>query len=207
MITKRMRLLFLFYLGVLAMGVHASTRVLMIGDSLLAPNSHVAERVSQNLSITIDNYALIGAGIQQGWVESIPDQYTINMNADYYKVVIMDGGGNDILSIETECRAFSQKCKDTINVVSQKAENLLKMMDRDGVSHVIYVGFYYIRQMDQAIDYGSEQIIKVCKQSTVQCTFCDLRNDSFPLSFDGIHPTEDGYQKIVDIIVKAYQKK
>lgn len=175
------------------------SKVLMIGDSLLASNTPIENLLSNSLNVTFSNKALIGAGVGDGWILNIPMQYTLNKNKEFTNV-IMDGGGNDVLSNENECKEFTNKCKNKIDEITEKLEFLFETMNNDGIKNLIYLGFYYIKNLNKAIDYGSTQIIEICSRSQLNCYFCDARNLSFPLSYDGVHPSNNGYQKLAELI-------
>lgn len=178
------------------------SKVIMIGDSLLASNTPIENILSNQFNVSISNKALIGASIGDGWILNIPMQYTLNKNKEFTNI-IMDGGGNDVLSNQNECREFTNKCKNKIDEITEKLEFLFEKMNNDGVKNLIYLGFYYIKNLNKAIDYGSTQIIEICSRSQLNCYFCDARNLSFSLSYDGVHPTNDGYQKLAELIINT----
>jgi lysophospholipase L1-like esterase len=142
-----------------------------------------------------------------GWVENIQQEYQFLNKDPVITTMIMDGGGNDVFSNRDHCTLFDQQCKDLIDKVTSIAEGLLKKMDEDGIEHVIYLGFYYIPGLEQAVDYGSEKMSAVCEAATVGCHFADPRwrdgkgfNSEGHLAGDGVHPTDEGYEKLAEII-------
>lgn len=40
---------------------------------------------------------------------------------------------------------------------------LLQQLHNEGVAHVIWMGFFYLPGLNQAVDYGTQEIKKICK--------------------------------------------
>lgn len=112
----------------------APTLVHIFGDSILADNTPIQVDLQKYApAAQFENFAKIGAGMRDGWAESIPSIYNIH-KTPVPDVVILDGGGNDVNSVRQKCLAFSQTCKDTIDDVVTKVENLLGQMRDDGAA-------------------------------------------------------------------------
>lgn len=164
------------------------------GDSILSSTTPIEKDLSKLYNTSFNNYATIGSGMQSGWVDSIPQQY-LQHKSVIPTNVIMDGGGNDVFSIRLDCMMFNDICRSNIDHICTLAGDLINYMKKDGVKNIIYVGFYYNSDLNKAIDYGSNKLSKICLIKN-QCYFVDLRNISVPTSWDGIHPTEEGYHLI-----------
>jgi hypothetical protein len=95
--------------------------------------------------------------LEDGLVQSIPDQYASISKDPVPMTVIMDGGGNDVLSVLDDCLAFNNRCRQKIDKALDIAENLLKQMDKDGVAHVIYMGPFYLPGLKKAVNYGTNR--------------------------------------------------
>ena len=213
---KRLSLLFTLLTSV-------SCKTIIIGDSMFA-ESPIPSNLEKSLNIKIDNRALVGASLQKGWVKSIPEQYEDirNLNPD---TIIMDGGGNDVMSNYYSCLQFNNNCKNMIDNVTLIAKDLMEKMRGNCVKNIVYMGFFYVKGLNRAIDYGTEKLMEVCHNiaktngSTGSstggnnlrrteslfneeggCYFCDPRNLTIPVGWDGLHPTNEGYKMLSDAI-------
>ena len=54
---------------------------------------------------------------------------------------------------------------------------------------VIYMGFFYILDLNEAADYGTARLLKVCSEAEIDCHVADPRDLQIPRGDDGIHPT------------------
>jgi lysophospholipase L1-like esterase len=185
----------------------------IFGDSILVSDSPIQSDLEKLSGIHIKNYATVGAGMKDGWVKSIPSQYF--ENKETYGVpltIIMDGGGNDVNSVRSECQQFSEACRNTIDDVVTILQQLWKQMASDGVAHILYVGMYYISGFRQAVDYGAEEIQRACHDHDISlgknltCYFVDLRNVSIQVGWDGMHPMTQGYHDIASEIWKVKEE-
>lgn len=178
------------------------TRTIIIGDSILASNTPIQKDLETLSGHSIQNYAKIGAGVQKGWVISIPEQYASYRGTDVPTTVLMDGGGNDVNGFRYDCEAFNDRCREGIDRVVHLLDDLFQTMKRDGVKHILYVGFYYVGRLKNAVDYGIQQVQKVCRPGT-GCYVVDLRNITVQVGWDGMHPITDSYHDIAQEIWKA----
>lgn len=171
----------------------SAAKVVIIGDSMFS-ESPVKQFLEDWSSVGIDNYAVTGASLQEGWVKSIPEQYE-EIKGMNLSTIIMDGGGNDVFSNLYECQQFSDKCKEVINNVANIAKSLITEMGNNNVSDVIYLGFFYVKGLNKAIDYGTQKLKHICENiTTTNCYFSDPRNITIPVGWDGVHPTREGYE-------------
>jgi lysophospholipase L1-like esterase len=169
------------------------SKVAIIGDSMFS-ESPVQSYLENWSGCKISNYAITGASLQDGWVESIPSQY-VDIENQNFSTIIMDGGGNDVMSKLSECQEFNENCKLMINYIVNIAESLINKMGRNNVTDVIYLGFYYIKNLNKVIDYGTEKLVNMCEKiNTTNCYFSDPRNITMPVGWDGVHPTNEGYE-------------
>jgi len=174
---------------------------LVIGDSMFAGGSSVVRHLSELAGHSLDNRAVVGAGFRRGWVKSIPEQY--DQSGFRGNVILMDGGGNDVFSMINSCQVFAPDCRAMIDEINNSFRDLLNKMGLNGVEDVIFMGPYYVREsLRPVIDYGVETMGSTCasRSSTPRCSFVDTRNLTFPRGWDGIHPTEEGYQKLATAI-------
>jgi hypothetical protein len=124
-------------------------------------------------------------------------QYASAKAAGPVKVVLMDGGGNDLLFSSRCASGFDDSCKEIVTIV----DTLFKQMGTDGVKDVVY--FFYPDPMGigasikGAMDILRPEMKKLCDGTTaVRCVWVDQREswkdhyDTY--TSDGIHPTEEG---------------
>lgn len=166
----------------------------MYGDSLFAPSSPIHKLMETYSNRPIDNFATVGSSFEQGWVISIADEYKTHKN-NSTRTILMDGGGNDVFSMRSECSRFTETCKNMLFEISNLFGNLTRTMKEDGVQNIIYTGVYYLPGLSNAVDLGYELMGNVCKTED-DCYIVDLRNETISTGWDGIHPTPEGYTKI-----------
>lgn len=184
----------------------ASALVHIFGDSILADNTPIQadlQRFAPHANIA--NFAQIGAGMRDGWVESIPSVYAKH-RSPVPCTIILDGGGNDVNAVRQECMAFSGKCKETIDSVVDLVAGLVEEMRDDGVHDIVYAGFYYLKGFEAAVDYANEKVLGVCHESE-KCHFVDLRRIKVDVGWDSLHPVEESYHDIAKEILKTLVKQ
>ncbi len=165
-----------------ASGDLGGNEVLVIGDSFLGATHQVTayledrarnsgalsmgERYRDNSGVTANALSLGGHGIAA--------QYASAAAESPVKVVIMDGGGTDLLV--GACDTPSADCQ-VLHDASAAAADLFGQMGRDGVQNVVYV--FYPDYEDAAIhdkmDSLRPLIQAACAASPVPCLFVDLR--------------------------------
>jgi hypothetical protein len=122
--------------------------VVMVGDSYMsgAPYGLVGQDVVTN---SMHNWTRLyyfpGSAIAYG-AGSLNIPYEFDTQAEGastdIKVVIMDGGGNDVLVDNRQCMTtFDSTCMATVDKSVAAAESLLMDMASKGVQHIVY--FYY----------------------------------------------------------------
>jgi hypothetical protein len=189
-----------------AMGEVEANQVLVIGDSFFAISHQITayleelardagaleigERYRDYSTTTGNALATGGNGIQA--------QYQRAMDEAGVEVIIMNGGGPDMLV--SSCTAPVIECPALVDAAAG-AEELLARMATDGVSEIVYV--FYPDPVDAAMrermDALRELIEPLCANSTVPCHWVDLRPalSAAPteyLSADGLIPTDAGSQ-------------
>lgn len=201
-----------------------NNQVITVGDSIFALSGKIQDDLEGYAGETFRRYTLSGASLSGGdaIAASVVNQYATARNDNpNIEVVIMDGGGNDILipaiafdphDCKTNWYEFgrlSSDCRTFIDDVYVEAVDILNEMAVDGVENVIFLGYYHTKNglfaldsMEEAVDYGDHQLAKACAYSTVDCTFVDPReviNDR-DIVFDGIHPNDGGSTKLAQLI-------
>jgi len=197
--------------------------VVNIGDSIFALSGEISEFLHSYAGQTFRRYAVSGAELTGGILApSLYSQYaTARAHDANIDIIIMDGGGNDILlPVLTmfdpyDCKTqwyewgrLSSSCKNFIDDLYVDAVNLLNDMHADGVNHVIYLGYYYTKNalvrlddLEEAIDYGDMRLSQACANSAADCQFVDPRStikDS-DIKSDAIHPTRSGSEKLAGL--------
>lgn len=126
------------------------------------------------------------------------------------KLIIMTGGGNDVLINNMQCRRLQQpteECKDVVANSLMIMKKLFGDMKAAGIKEVIY--FWYPDlgvQVGKVInDYAIPLAKEACESNAdVRCHFVDTR-DAFRghpeyIEGDDIHPTEAGSKVIADLV-------
>jgi lysophospholipase L1-like esterase len=205
--------------------------VVFFGDSIFALSGEIQARLhSLNGGRTFRNYTTSGAELLGGAIAPSVEQQIATANADNPNstVVVMNGGGNDILIPAValdpydcltqwyEFGRLSSSCKSFIDDIYVDGVDLLNGLHADGVTQVIYLGYYYTKNglllvddLEEAVDYGDVRLSQACTNSIVNCTFIDPRStirDS-DITGDGVHPNATGSRKLADLIWPVLQTK
>jgi len=183
-------------------GSVTASEVVFIGESFIALSGAIPRFTSQlardagtiGATESYRSYAVSGTQLTTG---EIPAQYTQAQDAGPVKVVLMDGGGNDLL-IGGRCQgSFDAGCKEIVGVV----QTLFATMKAGGVQDVLY--FFYPDPMGiganikDAMDILRPEMKKACDGATdLHCVWVDQR-ESWESKYsmyteDGIHPTDAG---------------
>jgi lysophospholipase L1-like esterase len=196
---------------------------LFIGDSFFALNHQITayledlarsaaalrsgERYRDNSNLLDNTLALMGNGIAE--------QYTSAVAEAPVRVVVMNGGGADVLI--ASCDGELSSCP-LLTDAAAAVEQLLSQMAADGVADVIST-FYPDPQdppQDAAllseIDALRPLIQQACEASPVPCHWLDLRPtfagnyDTYVLS-DGMNPSADGSRATAEAIWDVMQEQ
>ncbi|HEX5098947.1 MAG TPA: SGNH/GDSL hydrolase family protein [Polyangiaceae bacterium] len=195
--------------------------VLLIGDSFIALSHDITKDLiaiarDAGALAASDSYrdnSVSGTQLSGGISPQIPVQYANGEKDAPAKVVIMDGGGNDMLN-NTCSDPPTESCQAIQNAVGA-VRDLLVQMGKDGVETVVY--FFYPENQKNAtqrakVDVLRTQLQEVCYSSvSPKCYGVDLRPvfdghfDEYVLS-DGIHPTAAGSQASSEAIWSVMEK-
>lgn len=124
----------------------------MLGDSYMDPSwGNIGPMLMMAANATYRAYYLGGASMNGGSGQlNIPYQfYNMALPASTdIKVIIMDGGGNDILLDNRQCLTTpvmgDTSCHMVINAVISRAQQLLADMPNQGVQHIVYLFYPHI---------------------------------------------------------------
>lgn len=178
--------------------------VVFIGESFIAQTGAIPRLTSQlardagtiGMNESYRSFAVSGTQLTTG---EIPMQYANAKAAGPVKVILMDGGGNDLLFSSRCASSYDDSCKEIVMVV----DTLFKQMGADGVKDVVY--FFYPDPMGigasikDAMDILRPEMKKLCDGTQeVRCVWVDQRESWMghygTYTSDGIHPTEEGAQ-------------
>jgi lysophospholipase L1-like esterase len=208
-----------------------NNKVVFFGDSIFALSGEIQARLhSLNGNRTFRNYTTSGAELIGGAIAPSVEQQIGIANTDNPNstVVVTNGGGNDILIPAVafdpydcltqwyEFGRLSSSCKALIDDIYVDGVDLLNGLHADGITHVIYLGYYYTKNglllvddLEEAIDYGDMRLGQACTNAVVDCTFIDPRGairDS-DITGDGVHPNATGSRKLADLIWPVLRTK
>lgn len=194
--------------------------MVIVGDSFYALSGEITNALENRARSSGalgagENYrenAVSGTRLSGGFSPNIPQQYANARQAGQVKVVIMDGGGNDML--QGSCsNPPNASCTDIQNAVNA-ADNLFDQMAMDGVEYLIYT-FYPDpvgnSQLQSRLDVLRPLIRQEVESSPVPTSlFIDLRpvfagNYSQYVLSDGIHPSTAGSNATADAIWDVMQ--
>jgi len=160
------------------------------------------ERYRDYSNLTANTLALGGNGIAS--------QYDSAVAESAVKVVIMTGGGADVLL--GSCDTISPDCPLLVDAANAAA-SLLQRLAMDGVEQVVYV--FYPNPLDaklQAeVDTLRPLLASVCQDSPVPCQWLDLRasfagHEATYLDPPGIAPTLEGARASAHAIWNLMQR-
>jgi lysophospholipase L1-like esterase len=195
--------------------------VLLIGDSFIALSRDLTKDLialarSAGALAADDAYrdnSASGTQLSGGISPQIPQQYVNGQQQTPVKIVIMDGGGNDMLN-NTCSEPPTPSCQGIQNAVTA-VEDLFSQMGADGVESVVY--FFYPENQKNATQRAKIDVLRtlledVCASSvSPKCYGVDLRPvfeghfSEYVLS-DGIHPTAAGSQASAEAIWSVMQQ-
>jgi lysophospholipase L1-like esterase len=202
-------------------GTTKGNDVLLIGDSFIALSHDITKDLialarDDGALAASDSYrdnSVSGTQLSGGPSPEIPQQYVNGEKTAPAKVVIMDGGGNDMLN--NTCSDPPTESCEAIQKAVTAVKDVLVQMGKDGVETVVY--FFYPENQKNAtqrakVDVLRTQLQAVCYSSvSPKCYGVDLRPvfdghfTEYVLS-DGIHPTAAGSQASAEAIWSVMQK-
>lgn len=204
-----------------AKGAVSGSQIIFIGDSFLAaPTSNIAfelEALMQASGSTAYSEMPRFRQLVGTTMEQIVAQYDTERELDPdIKVVIANGGGNDVLVTDRSCLLeappSNAACAATIANALEHARRLMEKAEADGVEHVVY--FYYPHEptfglfqgdapaINDSLDYAEPMARAQCESSPI-CTFVSLSEaagdspgsgyvDRGYHDLDGTHPSPAG---------------
>jgi hypothetical protein len=167
-------------------GQVAGNEVLIVGDSYFPAAGSALPNELRRLAGGANYRDVSVPGTKMA---AIAASYTRNRTPPP-KVVIMDGGGNDILQnwfCEPGCAEHVQAVTD--------ARNFFKTMAMDGsVKQIVFIFYYDMPLMKDGLDWMRPRMAAECQMSPVPCFFVDNQplftgQDASAYTTDGIHPT------------------
>jgi len=190
--------------GACVRGAVSANEVLLVGDSFFA-SSHQITAYLEGLARTAnalaeggryrDNSRLTANALAGG---GIAEQYAAAVAETGVEVVIMNGGGADVLL--GACANVDESCP-ALAAAAAAAARLLAQMAADGVVHVVYA--FYPDPVDASVrakmDALRPLVESACKNSALTCHWLDLRSTfaghyADYIQADGLNPTEAGSQ-------------
>jgi AcrR family transcriptional regulator len=196
-----------------------------LSPSLLAEVRSIWERPLRRLE------QVIAEGVRRGELRRCDPWVMANViwrDNPNSTVVVMDGGGNDILipaiafdpyDCMTQWWEFgrlSSSCKALIDDIYVDGVDLINDLQAKGITEVIFLGYYYTKNgliladdLKEAIDYGDVRLRQACVNSVVPCTFIDPRSTirDWDITVDGVHPNTNGSLKLANLIWPVLQPK
>ena len=161
------------------------------------------ERYRDFSSVMGNTLALLGNGIE--------NQYAAAVQEGPAKVVIMTGGGADVLI--GSCDVIAADCPLLVDAASA-ASALFERMANDGVEHIVYV--FYPDPTDatlrEEIQTLRPLLQSACEGSPTACHWVDLRpafagNEATYLNKEGTTPTTTGAQASATAIWSVMQQE
>lgn len=193
--------------------------VITIGDSwmLLIFTGIQESLVTASGGQPYRRYAFPGTRMLSG---EIPDQYATAKREDpVIKTVVMTGGGNDIIqdsAIQSDCTTGGDLCKAQLEKIGKSLSDLWAQMSKDGVQDVIQVN-YSSSAGDPIKDReaNTKALVDSCAAVPPPLRCHVLNTDALitksDLRSDGIHPTDEGYDRIgkavFDLMVKEGMRR
>lgn len=139
----------------------------------------------------------------------ITSQYETAQTESQVRVVLMNGGGADVLL--GSCDVVDDQCPLLVDA-ALALETLLAQMAADGVEEVVFVGYPDPAPADvrEKMDALRPLLEQACSESPVPCEWLDLRptfseNEAAYLEADGLNPTSLGAQVSAAAIWAAMQ--
>lgn len=197
----------------------AANEVVVLGDSFFAVNHQVTAYL-EDLARTAGvlsageryrDYSNLTANALAFPARGIAEQYASAKQEAPPKVVIMNGGGADVLL--GSCDSLQPDCPLMVGA-AEAATELLATMAADGVQHVVYA--FYPDPVDSAlreeVDVLRPLIQAACESSPLPCHWLDLR-PTFDgrydelVQADGMNPTAAGAEATARAIWAVMQRQ
>ncbi len=193
--------------------------VLIVGDSFFAASHSITafledparqsgalsagERYRDHSNLLGNTLALLGRGIE--------DQYTSAASEIPVSLVIMNGGGADVLV--GSCQVLTSDCPLLVEAAAA-ASALFERMANDGVRQVVYAFYPDPSDADlrAELDTLRPLLASACEDSPVPCQWVDLRStfashEALYLDAEGTTPTPEGAQASAAAIWAALEQQ
>jgi hypothetical protein len=206
--------------------------VVAIGDSWmkLTDTAGIQQSLNAASGQTYRTYGIPGTCILPGHCllggTLIPDQYTQAKaeNAEI-KTVVMTAGGNDILqdfNVSASCgdESFDAQpaCKNRVDEIAVRLQELWAEMSKDGVRDVIIVGytrkaklFLSGASLTKVSEYTASKIPPLCEAvpAPLRCHAldADMVVPDLALRSDNIHPDDASYVKLGQAVFELMEEK
>jgi len=207
----------------------APYQVGIMGDSYINLSGDVTKFLQENArkagalgaSETYIDKSRSGAAMQKGnlLAPAIPTQLPTLLadskraGPEGVKVVVMTGGGNDVLIDASQCKTLTTVTEECKTVVSKSLDVIKKLfvdMKAGGIQHVVYFWYPDLGPSQGRVinDYSIPIAKAQCESDpSVKCHFVDTREGfkGHPefVALDGIHPTAAGSRVISDLVWKV----
>lgn len=200
-----------FNASAIGSGGGSSADKMIIGDSIFALSGDIHSYLEDDLNETIDTYARSGCQVNGTSLlcsrrYTIPNQYE-NASKRGIDTVIMNGGGNDfLLGDGADCT--TQACiEEVLAGIEQTLAGMYNDMQNDGISEIIYLGYYNVEDPQNAAINNLSMAYKAANYPQMGVDFVDTRpafagNESSYILSDGIHPTAAGSRVLADLILQ-----
>jgi lysophospholipase L1-like esterase len=198
----------------------------ILGDSYIDLSGDVTKFLQENArkagalgaTETYIDKSKSGAAMQKGnlLAPAIPTQLPTlladskRLGPEGVKLVVMTGGGNDVLIDASQCKTIStpsEECKAVVSKSLAVIETLFADMGKAGIEHVIYFWYPDLGPSGGKVinDYSVPLAKAQCETNTdVTCHFIDTREPfrGHPeyIAYDNIHPTAAGSKVIADLV-------
>lgn len=201
-------------------------RTVVIGDSMFwsgplfygGQPSPLVVRLETLLGYSVETHAAVGASLESGWVRSIRDQYDAldKKHPSPISTLVMDGGGNDVISHRRACEDGNPECDAILEAVGRIVLSILEDAGSAGIPAIMYLGVYDLPQLEKTVEKGNALLRRLCETVNVtRCCFVDPRYNATTglgivvpgmIGPDGVHPTQEGYERLADAIYARGQE-
>jgi len=186
--------------------------VITIGDSwMLLVFSGIQESLVKVAMQPYRKYGFAGTQVLTG---DIPAQFDRAKSEDAnIKTVVMTGGGNDILlsGAGADCETGGPNCTAQLDKVATTLDKLWKKMADSGVQDLVHVQYAAIAVKNNPVKNLPAHLVRLqelcsshppmrCFQMNTDAIVTELRGD-------GIHPTDENYDKLGKAVFELMVKE
>ncbi len=202
-----------------------------LGDTAAMPHKYVEQKARADGSLGANDsyrsYAVPGMSMSTG---QIPAQLPQAIAADPdIKLIIMTGGGNDILINHRECLATGSSqnagCRAAVQQALDAGKQMMIAGANAGIPDVVYFFYPHVvpglltgTNPNEILDYPAPLVKDFCDKAVettggrTRCHFIDMRppfagKEAQYIKGDGIHPTAAGAEVIGTAIWNTMEQK